>query len=63
MTLITPAEIDSLVQTWNERVDALGYKAGTKTCAKLEAEFFVGAISGTRSRGTRRTALRGRSSS
>jgi len=44
MTEITRPEIEALVETWNHRADALGYKTGTKTYAKLEVEFFVGAI-------------------
>ena len=45
MTEITRAETEALVQSWKNRVKALGYKKGTKTCAKLEIEFFVGAFS------------------
>jgi len=45
MTEITRQETEALVQSWKNRVEALGYKKGTKTCAKLEIEFFVGAFS------------------
>jgi hypothetical protein len=45
MTEITRPETGALVQSWKNRVKALGYKKGTKTYAKLEIEFFVGAFS------------------
>ena len=45
MTEITRPETEALVQSWKNRVEALGYKKGTKTYAKLEIEFFVGAFS------------------
>jgi hypothetical protein len=44
MTEITRQETESLVQAWKNRAQAQGYKPGTKTYAKLEVEFFVGAI-------------------
>ncbi|MEI9999069.1 MAG: hypothetical protein WDO13_07815 [Verrucomicrobiota bacterium] len=44
MTPITPSEITALVLSWKNRAEALGYKPGTKAYAKLEAEFFVGAM-------------------
>ena len=45
MTEITRPETEALVQSWKNRVEALGYKKGTKTYAKFEIEFFVGALS------------------
>ena len=45
MTEITRPETEALVQSWKSRVETLGYKKGTKTYAKLEIEFFVGAFS------------------
>jgi hypothetical protein len=45
MNEITRQETEALVQSWRNRVDALGYQPHTKTCAKLEIEFFVGAFS------------------
>jgi hypothetical protein len=45
MTEITRQETEALVQSWKNRVEALGYKKGTKTYANLEIEFFVGAFS------------------
>jgi hypothetical protein len=45
MTEITRPETEALVQSWHARVTALGYKKGTKTYAKFEIEFFVGAFS------------------
>ena len=44
MTEITRQETEALVEAWRNRAQALGYKPGTKTYAKLEIEFFVGAI-------------------
>jgi hypothetical protein len=44
MIEITRQQIDTLVQSWKNRAQAQGYKKGTKTYAKLEVEFFVGAI-------------------
>jgi hypothetical protein len=44
MTLITSSEIAALILSWKNRAEAVGYKPGTKTYAKMEAEFFVGAI-------------------
>jgi hypothetical protein len=44
MNEITRQETEALVQTWRNRVDAMSYKPGTKTCATLEIEFFVGAF-------------------
>ena len=44
MSEITRQETDALVQSWKNRAQAQGYKPGTKTYAKLEVEFFVGAI-------------------
>jgi hypothetical protein len=44
MTEITRQETEALVQAWKNRAQAQGYKPGTKTHAKLEIEFFVGAI-------------------
>jgi hypothetical protein len=44
MTEITRQENNSIVQSWKNRAQAQGYKKGTKTYAKLEVEFFVGAI-------------------
>ena len=44
MIEITRPEINALVQSWKNRAQTLGYKRGTKTYAKLEVEFFVGAI-------------------
>jgi hypothetical protein len=45
MIEITRQETEALVQSWNNRVSTLGYKKGTKTYAKFEIEFFVGAFS------------------
>ena len=45
MTEITRQETETLVQSWKNREEAMGYKKGTKTYAKLEIEFFVGAFS------------------
>ncbi len=45
MTEITRQETHALVQSWKSRVKALSYQPGTKTYAKLEVEFFVGALS------------------
>jgi hypothetical protein len=45
MTEITRQETEALVQSWKNRVSTLGYKRGTKTYAKFEIEFFVGAFS------------------
>jgi hypothetical protein len=45
MTEITRQETEALVQSWKNRVKALGYKKATKTYAKFEIEFFVGAFS------------------
>jgi len=44
MTQITRQETDALVQSWKNRAQAQSYKPGTKIYAKLEVEFFVGAI-------------------
>jgi hypothetical protein len=44
MNLITHPEIDALVRSWKNRAEGMDYKPGTKTYAKMEAEFFVGAI-------------------
>ena len=44
MSQITFQETEALVKAWRNRAQALGYKPGTKTYAKLEVEFFVGAI-------------------
>ena len=44
MNQITRQETEALVQAWKNRAQAQGYKPGTKTYAKLEVEFFVGAI-------------------
>jgi hypothetical protein len=44
MTEITRQETEALVQTWKDRAEALSYRKGSKECAKLEAEFFVGAF-------------------
>jgi len=44
MTEITRQETKVLVQSWKNRAQSQGYKKGTKTYAKLEVEFFVGAI-------------------
>ena len=44
MTEITRQETEALVQSWKNRAQAQGYRPGTKTYAKLEVEFFVGAI-------------------
>ena len=44
MNQITRQEIETLVRSWKNRAQAQGYKKGTKTYAKLEVEFFVGAI-------------------
>jgi hypothetical protein len=44
MSEITHQETEALVQSWKNRAQAQGYKPGTKTYAKLEIEFFVGAI-------------------
>ena len=44
MNKITREETEALVQTWRNRVDAMSYKPGSKTCATLEIEFFVGAF-------------------
>lgn len=44
MTPITRPEIDALVLSWKNRAEGMEYKPGTKTYAKMEAEFFVGAI-------------------
>jgi hypothetical protein len=44
MIEITRQEINALIQSWKNRAQAQGYKKGTKTYAKLEVEFFVGAI-------------------
>jgi hypothetical protein len=45
MIEITRQETEALVQSWKNRVTVLGYKKGTKTYAKFEIEFFVGAFS------------------
>lgn len=37
-------EIEAVVQSWRHRAQAQGYKPGTKTYARYEVEFFVGAI-------------------
>ena len=44
MIEITRQEINILVQSWKNRAEAQDYKKGTKTYAKLEVEFFIGAI-------------------
>jgi len=44
MSEITRQETETLVHSWRNRAEAQGYKPGTKTYAKLELEFFVGAI-------------------
>jgi hypothetical protein len=44
MSRITSQETEAIVQAWQNRAKAQGYKPGTKTYAKLELEYFVGAI-------------------
>jgi hypothetical protein len=44
MSEITRQEIEVLAQSWKNRAQGQGYKPGTKTYAKLEVEFFLGAI-------------------
>jgi hypothetical protein len=44
MITITCQETEALVQSWNDRAAALGYRKNTRTYAKSEMEFFVGAF-------------------
>jgi len=44
MTPLTRPEIDALVLSWKNRAEGMDYKPDTKTYAKMEAEFFIGAM-------------------
>jgi hypothetical protein len=44
MSEITLQQTKALAQAWKHHAKAEGYKKGTRTYAKLEAEFFSGVI-------------------
>jgi hypothetical protein len=44
MSQINLEESKALAQAWKNRAQALGYKKGSRTHSKMEAEFFIGAI-------------------
>ncbi len=44
MSEITLQQTKALAQAWKHHAKAEGYKKGTRTYAKLEAEFFTGVI-------------------
>jgi hypothetical protein len=51
MSLITSSETESLIRAWTSRAVAQGYKPNPKTYAKLELEFFLGAMTTLRALG------------